>query len=226
MSTLIATCPRCKAQNTTFDVLAENYLGESHGWQMRFEAFCICRHCTTGSVFRLETKSADVSDNLRQSNLSELSLSLNNILNLTGHLSIADFAAVGPPDHLPDHIEQAFAEGARCLAVDCPSAAGVMFRRCVDLMIKDKHPNVRGSLKAKLDKLFDDGLINQGLKDLADCIREDGNDGAHNDPLSKADAEDLLEFADRLLTQVYTEPRKLEVARERRDRRRAAANAP
>jgi Domain of unknown function (DUF4145) len=58
------------------------------------------------------------------------------------------------------------------------------------------------------------------LRDLAACVREDGNDGAHQGTLTKADAEDLLDFTTELLERIYTEPRRLKIAQARRDARR------
>ena len=43
-------------------------------------------------------------------------------------------------------------------------------------------------------------------------MRNDGNAGAHDGTLDKETAEDLVEFAERLLTQNYTEPAKIETA--------------
>jgi Domain of unknown function (DUF4145) len=58
------------------------------------------------------------------------------------------------------------------------------------------------------------------LRDLAACVREDGNDGAHQGTLTKADAEDLLDFTTELLERIYTEPRRLKIAQARHDARR------
>ena len=55
---------------------------------------------------------------------------------------------------------------------------------------------------------------------LATCIREDGNDGAHAGTLTKADADDLVDFTIALLERLITEPKKLELAKERRETRR------
>jgi hypothetical protein len=51
-------------------------------------------------------------------------------------------------------------------------------------------------------------------------VREDGNDGAHDGTLGKEDAEDLLDFTTALLERIYTEPERLRLAQERREKRR------
>jgi hypothetical protein len=58
------------------------------------------------------------------------------------------------------------------------------------------------------------------LRELASCVREDGNDGAHAGTLSKEDAEDLLDFTCALLERLITEPKRLELAEARRNERR------
>jgi hypothetical protein len=52
------------------------------------------------------------------------------------------------------------------------------------------------------------------------CIKEDGNDGAHEGTLKKEDAEDILDFTVALLSRLYTEPERLRLAKLRRDKRR------
>ncbi|MFY4842858.1 hypothetical protein ACOTWI_11115, partial [Aliarcobacter butzleri] len=57
---------------------------------------------------------------------------------------------------------------------------------------------------------------NKSLEDLTNCIKDDGNDGAHEGILNKEDLEDLYEFTFILLERLYTEPKKIEMAKERR----------
>jgi Domain of unknown function (DUF4145) len=64
--------------------------------------------------------------------------------------------------------------------------------------------------------MFDNKLIAPALRELAKCIREDANDGAHIGNLSKEDAEDLLDFTRALLERLVTEPKRLEQAETRR----------
>jgi hypothetical protein len=68
--------------------------------------------------------------------------------------------------------------------------------------------------------MFDNKLIDPALRELAKCIREDANDGAHAGNLSKEDAEDLLDFTTTLLERLVTEPKRLERAEARRKKRR------
>ena len=137
-----------------------------------------------------------------------------------------------PPEHLPEKIATAFNERATCLAVGCYNAAATMFRLCIDLATRSELPpeepstpgpsaRVRRDLGLRLPWLFDNNILPADLRGLSSCIREDGNDGAHAGTLTKEDAEDLLDFATALLERMYTEPKGLRLAEERREKRRA-----
>ena len=84
---------------------------------------------------------------------------------------------------------------------------------------------VKRSLGLRLQWLFEKGLLPVALQELSEAIKEDGNDGAHEGTLTKAEAEDLQDFTVALLERLYTEPERLRLARERRDARRAGPEA-
>ncbi|MFJ2989919.1 DUF4145 domain-containing protein [Collimonas sp. NPDC087041] len=155
--------------------------------------------------------------------------SLNNFVDIKGHVSLKDSASVFPPEFLPKNIEAVFQEGATCLAVGCYNAAGTIFRLCVDLATRSMLPNedvaglnarTRRDLGLRLPWLFESGRLPDSLKELSSCIKEDGNDGAHTGNLTEEDASDLVDFTSVLLERIYTEPERLRLAKERRDARR------
>jgi hypothetical protein len=131
--------------------------------------------------------------------------------------------AVRCPDHVPHAIRAVFDEGTDCLSIDCWNAAGAMFRKVLDLATKEKVPpgTKQQMLKARLEFLFANSLLPPGIKPLADCIREDGNDAVHEHPIGKDDAEDLLDFTTEVLEVLYTGPGKIIEAAKRREARRA-----
>lgn len=105
-----------------------------------------------------------------------------------------------------------------------------MFRLCVDMTTRNKLPEeemaglnhrTRRDLGLRLPWLFENRYLPEDLRDLSHCIKEDGNDGAHQGTLSDADALDLLDFTEALLKRVFTEPERLRLAKERREQRRA-----
>jgi uncharacterized protein DUF4145 len=232
LAQLVDDCPRCDARTTTFDVLATTeVLRVEYGWQAWREAFCVCRNCSQATVFHIADRETDSSELIRAAHgLDKIPGSATSYVNVEGFVSLKDEAHARAPEHTPPDIDAVFAEGATCLAVRCFNAAGVMFRTCVDLATRKLLPDgeaeglnarVRRDLGLRLPWLFEHGLLPSDLKDLSTCIREDGNDGAHQATLTEHDAEDLLDFTNRLLERLYTVPGRLKMSEQRREKRRA-----
>lgn len=232
MAELVANCPRCVSRKITFDVRAASPFRQLYGWQNWYETFCICRHCGRTTIFVLKESVNSNYEYVHKVGLLEIEGSLNNYVEIEGHISLKDHASVSPPDYIPEQIEAVFREGATCLAVGCYNAAGTMFRLCVDLATRAMLPveetlglnaKTRRDLGLRIPWLLQAGRLPEALKELSSCIKEDGNDGAHAGTLVEADAQDLLDFTMALLERVYTEPERLRLAKERRDARRGKA---
>lgn len=230
MAELVANCPRCGARNMTFDVLSEIKIREEYGWLWWFETFSVCRHCHVATNFVLKQKLNTDYDYVHKAGLLEVEGSLNDYVEVHGHISIKDKASVLPPEHVPQPMADVFREGATCLTVGCYNAAGTMFRLCLDLATRSMLPveetaglngKTRRDLGLRIPWLLETGRLPQALKDLSSCIKDDGNDGAHQGTLGEADAQDLLDFTVALLERVYTEPERLRLAKERTKARRA-----
>lgn len=232
MAELVADCPRCKSARITFDVHHAIPIGTRYDWQQWFEAFGVCRNCRRSTIFFIGQKDAGDAGKKAARNPLAVDGSLNGSFKVDGYVSAKDSAKIAPPEHITKEIAQVFHEGATCLTVQCWNAAGTMFRKCVDLATRPLLPveetpglnnRTRRDLGLRLGWLFDNDKLPADLRELSTCIREDGNDGAHGGFLTKEDAEDLLDFTDALLDRMFTEPRRLELAKERRAQRRAAA---
>lgn len=229
MSELVANCPRCHANDITFDLEADQYIGIEYRWQLWYEAFCICRRCHRSTVFILSLKNIQHKEHVQGKRLRSLEDSVNDYLKVESYVNLKDMGTIIPPSFLPANIEDAFKEGATCIAVECFNAAATMFRLCIDLATRPLLPendenglnrNIRRSLGLRLPWLFDNGRLPHELRELSACVKEDGNDGAHAGNLQKEDAEDLLEFTFAFLERFYSEPEKLRLAKARRDDRR------
>jgi hypothetical protein len=229
MSELVADCPRCGASRITFDLVAATETITRYGWQQWYEAFCVCRHCSRPTIYKLADEGTNEARFIRNQGLVQIKGAVNHLVRIEGTVTLKDTNSISPPEHLPESISAVFAEGATCLAVECFNAAGTMFRLCVDLATKSLLPQadrdglnskIRRNLGLRLPWLFEQRLLPEALSELSSCIKEDGNDGAHEGSLKKEDAEDLLDFTVALLERMYTEPERLRLAKERRDQRR------
>ena len=223
MPLLVEDCPRCGAQQHTFDVLASTPATCSN-MEQRVEVFCCCRECKRATIFVI---------GLRESLHRGVAVSIMQVANLNHSFTVIEFinqshiGAESPPSHLPDAVRTAFEEATRAFAIGCWNAAGCMFRVSIDLVTKEIHSEKGGPdrlpLSRRLSWLFDNGHIPSDLRDLAMCINDDGNDAAHIAGLTKEDAEDLLDFSRELLRRIYTESARVKMANERRKRRRDKA---
>ena len=231
MSIFTGDCPRCNAKHTTFDARSGIQRGIRHSWQRVFEAFCICRHCHRSSIFVLSDNDIDVSKHIGADPFLEFKGSLDGLLRFEGLITLKDKDVDPPPEFVPDDIGAAFDEGAKCLSVGCHNASAAMFRLAVDLTTRRLLPaednnglnsKIRRSLGLRLEWLFKNQILPESLQDLSNCIKDDGNDGAHDGNLQQADAEDLKDFTKVLLERIFTEPARIEEARRRRAERHAA----
>jgi hypothetical protein len=229
MAELVANCPRCGASRITFDLISSTIVGRQYSWQNWHEAFCVCRHCHRSTVFVLADKGVPEAEMIAAKGLSSIKGTVNDYVETRSYISAKDKASIVPPEHLPEDINAVFAEGATCFAVNCYNAAGTMFRLCVDKATRSMLPaqdvaglsgKVRRNLGLRLPWLLDNKILPEALRDLSACIKDDGNDGAHDGSLSREDAEDLLDFTSALLERLYTEPARLRLAEERRITRR------
>ena len=228
MSELVANCPRCGAKAMTFDLVSQLPLFVKYNWQWWFEAFCICRGCNRSTTFVLSQKEISDKDEVKKG-LVNFSRAVNQIMSIERHVSLKDAASRKPPDYVPEKIEVVFREGATCMSIGCFNAAGTMFRLCIDLCTRAMLPTeelsglntkIRRDLGLRLPWLIDNKIIPEALRELSSCVKDDGNDGAHEGTLKEEDAEDLLDFTYALLERIYTEPKRIELAKERRLARR------
>jgi hypothetical protein len=224
----------------TFDVSAHVYLDQRHGWVNYHEVFSVCRSCHRPTIFlisqslrgRDEFRLLSEAISRKPDAIMDVKEALNSVFKIERYIGLQDTNKIEPPEHLPKEIKDAFTEGAACYSIGCFNAAGTMFRLCLDhasrpLMPDPKDANVpqpdvrqRRELGRRLEWLFDNGTIPETIKELAKCVREDGNDGAHVGSLTKEDADDLLDFTVAFLERLITEPKKLELAMKRRQQRR------
>ena len=233
VSTIVYDCPRCGASKITFDVFGQTYRSTRHNWQNWYEVFCVCRSCQGSTVLVIGLAQYDQREHLYKANgIVSYQGDLTKIFEIDGYISLKDRHSISLPDHLPTEILSAFKEGASCFGIGCFNAASTMFRLCLDLATKPLLPSIedveaskpnekqRRDLGLRLRWLLDNNLLPQDLAELAKCIREDANDGAHAGSLSREDAEDIVDFTRALLERLITEPAKLKLAEERRAARR------
>jgi len=230
MATIVSNCPRCGAKQITFDIKFDacEYISQQK------EMYSVCRCCMRGTIFLVHIDYPLCKQLAGETKVAQIKADLTSSISVRGFVSLADTSAIKPPEHLPDVIEKGFNEAARCFAVGCYNASATMYRFCLDQATKELLPDAsaesvqqpngrqRRDLGLRLPWLIErDGRL-AGLGDLASCIRDDGNDGAHSGSLSKTDAEDVQDFTFMFLERLYSEAVRLKLAADRRLARRSA----
>lgn len=239
---LVYNCNFCGSKNIRFDVFATTKHKANHS-RVHWEAFSQCSHCKRGCVFILERGSSfrSLFDH-EYIDSYDINLCNNPKTNISDHFRISK-VLIPPakeqiicPLYVPNNIEDIFNEATKCLSMSCFVASGAMFRLCLDLVTKnllenwleenqtcEQQPNKdqRNKLANRIDFLIDQDKIPKRLKELAHCIRHDGNDSAHDGNTGEDEALDCLDFTEALLTEIYTLPSQINEANRRRNERRA-----
>lgn len=231
MPTFVSDCPRCGAAKSTFDCYSNVWRSLEHGWLNRHEIFCVCRTCHCPSIQLVKQTNNDNDSKKFCSGINTMiqyNGSLNDLVKFERFITLRDKHSNAPPEHLPKNLDAVMREANSSLAGQCWNAAGAMYRLALDISTKsllsdDGEPSARTrrSLGLRIQWLFDNGELPDDLHKLAECLREDGNDGAHDGTLKKVDAEDLHDFCFELLRRLYTEPERVRLAQERRNQRRS-----
>lgn len=128
---------------------------------------------------------------------------------------------------IPEGLRDELGEAQICYRNKAYKATAVMVRRTLEGTCKENGVKEK-TLVASLQKLLDNGTIEQTLHDWANELRVVGNEGAHytGNPVSREDAEDALAFAEALVDHVYVLKKRFAEFQARRLERKAAAAQP
>lgn len=112
------------------------------------------------------------------------------------------------PAHVPPSVEKAMLQAERNFPiVGNEEAAALMYRRSLELALKDLHPKSEGTLAGRIRKLVSSGDLPKAMGDWANEIRELGNDAAHDaTEVSRAELTTIRGFADATLRYLYSLP--------------------
>lgn len=127
--------------------------------------------------------------------------------------SIEDLDA---PDGTPGNVADAYRAALVNLKTEGPGfweAAAIMARRSIELAIAGIDGVKKGSLKSMIDEMGAKGLLTKAMVDWANEVRIIGNEGAHENGLTREDAEQAVYFAEMLFTYIFKLPGMLEKRR-------------
>lgn len=204
MAVLVHQCAHCGARNSAMSVRGAF---QNPRTLTDWSVFATCEACGNGSV-------AFVAANTTSANA--------NPSGYTGDLSTATHsyrvqdvfpkhADTSAPESVPPAATKAFQEGAENLHDGRYTSAIAMFRRALDVGLKEFPSDIDAwRLEKRIDKLADAGLITKDLQAWAHKIRLEGNDAVHElDDPSKEQANEVHLFTELLLTYLFTLPAKI-----------------
>lgn len=114
------------------------------------------------------------------------------------------------PKDVPEHIARNFIQAEHARQRDHREAAGMVYRRTLEIALKDIDPEGKGMLKARIDSLTKSGKLNEEMSKWAHSVRDLGNEASHDEPEpSKEDINDLAAFVTITLEYLYTMPAKV-----------------
>lgn len=115
-------------------------------------------------------------------------------------------------EDVPRHIASAASEATLCLSVNAYRAVGALARAVIEATAKDK--GAKGNdLAQKIDALRRADHIRTHTQQQAHEVRQFGNEMAHGDfvePVTKEEAEEVLQLMVEVLDEVYQSPARLE----------------
>ncbi|WP_052757287.1 DUF4145 domain-containing protein [Sphingobium chungbukense] len=211
MAVFISKCPHCASDQMSFSIFGfSQQIGER--WKSHHTAVAgLCGKCHLPVAATLKiVNPAGNSASSYQANVAKLPNPANN-LELLGFALVDVWpkpAAPSAPDNLPLTVERAFLQAEKNLTMaDCEEAAATMYRRALDLGLKEAFPDEKGSLDARLKRLVKDRRLPEAVGDWAHEVRVIGNDGAHDlDGVSREDLMDARNFIDTVLKYLFTLP--------------------
>ncbi|MFX4083667.1 DUF4145 domain-containing protein [Sphingobium yanoikuyae] len=202
MAIFVTKCPHCSADKMTFHIQAlEQRLGEYDG-----NAFSSCPSCRNPICAWIKRGTS------ARLSINSLSGWMGNIEDAGWRISILwppAQASVAPED-VPTSISRNFVQAEEARKRQHWESAGMTYRRCLELAMKDRAPDLSGSLARRIDKLAEAGGLTSDVAEWAHSIREIGNEAAHDEhEPNPDDIEDLAAFTKIVLEYLYTMPEKV-----------------
>lgn len=219
MASIIAGCPHCGGEKLGFTSVGEYQIATPEH-STRFETFFRCNNCQRGLIVNYLQRGANqyLSPAACPADPAQF-----------GFFPVVMYPSKEPakvPGHTPEPLGRYFQQAFDGCQRGDNDASGAMSRKVIDVstkMLLGEEFKKYGNIRDRIDALATKGALTSDLKNWAHEIRLGGNEAAHDEePYSKEEAEELLDFAELYLTYVYTLPGRLKERRERAAAEKAA----
>ena len=189
-------CPHCGTRSVAFTILSENHYN-SHYW----DTFATCGYCNRGIVATFEGGNGYSPSESPDGQWSPLSIA-------------PELPSNVAPIHTPKNAVRFFEQAMDNLSWKNWDAAGGMFRKALEVGLKSKFPNMKGTLHHRIKEAAEKHELTPALAEWSDKIRLDGNEAMHEEkPFSENQAMDLETFTRLIFQYLFMLPGMLNKAR-------------
>ncbi|MEO9168658.1 MAG: DUF4145 domain-containing protein [Aestuariivirga sp.] len=199
MATIKHQCPHCMVQDIA--LLAAAWSDVS---QLKAVGHLLCPRCSKPSAVIIELTGNQNVNGFQLGNFG-------GDPTMVGW-KIANFWPEAPkseaPDFLPPDVERTYLQAeSNFQMVGNEEAAGMMYRKALDVGLKKIDQTLNGTLGNKIKALTKAGKLTQDIENWAGHVRDLGNDAAHEEAaITRADLIDLRSFSEMTLRYLFTLP--------------------
>lgn len=195
MKIISMLCPHCLTENSAIELVDSV---DNVNDRNLVTTFGYCRTCYKGVCFEFFRKQRTGSRPETSDDLEE---------NYTKIQTYPRPDKTECPSYCENNVELYYLQAAGCMRRGLYDAAGMMFRKVLDVSTKIIGADPKKKLKNRIDDLKLNNRITPELAEWAHQIRIDGNEAAHEDePFTKESAEALYGFTELFLTYIFTLP--------------------
>ena len=202
MSIFGADCPHCGIRSVAFTIASEQLVRVDPIFL--YDTFATCGRCGRGILASFETASGETPTRLLKGG-KDHQIGLPTIFPTA--------PSTGAPDRTPERAADYFRQGMENLPNNLDAAVS-MFRSALEAGLREKFPDIEGTLYQRIKGAAEQGGLTSDLADWAHHVRLGGNDAVHGEEqLLKEDVERLQTFTELVFLYLFTLPGMLEDAR-------------
>lgn len=210
MPVFVTDCPHCSAKKMSFEYVSDYLLNGE-----KAIAYAKCLGCFNPICVQVLAVS-------RSFHTHALKNVVGNVFALQGYSVQRVWPSaerIDVPAAVPERVARNFVEAAESRKAKHWNAASGIYRRCMEIALKEFAPDVEAwKLEKRIDKLASEHRITPDIQKWAHELRLDGNEALHGDEDATEEMVDQMHHLTYfLLTYLYTLPNQIEEVRARRE---------
>lgn len=202
----VGTCPHCSTNQLALEVVRVVRVKEDHA-----NLYLKCPNCHQPICAWVSTENSFSEDTYMkwERSTKEMGIRIMEMWPPTPSPQI--------PQGIPESAAKAMLQGETNFnQANHEDAAAVMYRKALEVSLKNIDPGLRGTLAQRIQKLAESGRLTADLADWALSIKNLGNDGAHEiEGIDRKELESMRGLVSMVLTYLFTLPQQVKALREK-----------